>query len=89
MQSHPTSIIQLAEIRHNEFQAEATRFRLASQARAPRPSVSGIVATARRRCWLALGNAAVRLPGGAPTTVRGDAGSAVPALRADSIERAG
>jgi hypothetical protein len=55
------SVIQLAEVRHNELQLEATRFLIANQARAHRASPVGVVASAGRRFWVAVTNGAACL----------------------------
>ena len=55
------SIILLAEVRHNEFQAEAARLRIINQACAPGPTASGIIANALGRVRTAFANAASRI----------------------------
>src|SRR4051812_36303811 len=55
------SMILLAEVRHNEFQAEAARLRIVNQACADRPTAIKVVARAGRRFRIALASAAGRL----------------------------
>src|SRR5215213_1312595 len=55
------SVILLAEVRHNEFQAEAARLRIVNQACADRSTVIEVVAGALRGFRAALANATVRL----------------------------
>jgi hypothetical protein len=49
MQSQPTSLILLAEVRHAELQTEAARERLAMQACTTRFSLTSMVVGVRRR----------------------------------------
>ena len=55
------SMILLAEVRHNEFQAEAARLRIVNQACADRATAIEVVASAGRRFRIALASAAGRL----------------------------
>ena len=54
MQSQPTSLILLAEVRHAELQAEAAQERLAKQARTTRFPPTSIMADVRRRLGTTL-----------------------------------
>jgi hypothetical protein len=54
MQSQPTSLIMLAEVRHAELQAEAAQERLAMQALTKTFPATSIVAGVRRRLGITL-----------------------------------
>jgi hypothetical protein len=55
------TVMLLAEVRHNEFQAEAARVRIVNQACGHGASPIGVAASALRRFRIALANAAARL----------------------------
>ena len=73
------SLILLAEVRHDELQTEAARFRIVNQACADRPTPIRVVASALQRFRVALANAAVRLHmQGTLTGAREHASPAIP-----------
>jgi hypothetical protein len=79
------SVILLAEVRHNEFQAEAARLRIVNQACGHGPSPIEVAASAVRRFRIALANAAVGLRDqSAAATARVDTCPTVSGLGADS-----
>jgi hypothetical protein len=78
-------VILLAEVRHNEFQAEAARLRIVNQACAHKPSPIKVVASAGRRFQMALVNAAVHLHvARVSASSRGNPNSTVSGLGADT-----
>ena len=80
------SMILLAEVRHNEFQAEAARLRIVNQACADGPTAIEVVASAGRRFRIALASAAGRLHvHGVSASSRGAGRPASPALHADPL----
>jgi hypothetical protein len=80
------SVILLAEVRHNELQSEAARFRIVNQACADRPTAIEIIASAGRRFRIALASAARRLyVHGVSASSRGAGRPASPALHADPL----
>jgi hypothetical protein len=84
------SVILLAEVRHNEFQAEAARLQIVNQACAHRAAPSLVVASVWRRCSVKLANAATGLHAhlqrqGVLATTRGNGRPAVPRLGADTL----
>ena len=64
MQSQPTSVILLAEVRHAELQNEAAQERLARQALRDRFPAPGIVAAIERRLEIALTGVGALVQGG-------------------------
>jgi hypothetical protein len=64
MQSQPTSLILLAEVRHAELQAEAAQERLAMQACTKSFPATSIVAGVRRRLGITLASALTLLHDG-------------------------
>ena len=80
------SMILLAEVRHNEFQAEAARLRIVNQACADGLSAIEVIASAGRRFRIALASAARRLHAhGVSASSRGTERPASPALHADPL----
>jgi hypothetical protein len=80
------SLILLAEVRHNESQAEAARFQIVNQACADQPTAIEFVASALRRFRVALANATVRLHlARTLTKARENASPAIPGLRTDAV----
>ena len=64
MQSQPTSLILLAEVRHAELQAEAAQQRLVHQARPTRFPPTSIMADVRRRLGTTLASTRTVLQSG-------------------------
>jgi hypothetical protein len=80
------TVMLLAEVRHNEFQAEAARLRIVNQACGHGASPIGVAASALRRFRIALANVAAprQLPG-ALATARGNGRPAASELSADVL----
>ena len=79
-------VAQLAEIRHKDLHAEAARRRIIDRVCADRPTAIAAVASAGRRFWIALANAAGALREQcAVTTARVSSGPAISGLGADPL----
>jgi hypothetical protein len=84
------SVILLAEVRHNELQAEAARLHIVNQACAHRAASSVVVDNLWRRCRVALANIATSLYAHLQrqrvlATSRGNGSPAVSRLGADTL----
>jgi hypothetical protein len=84
------SVILLAEVRHNELQAEAARLHIVNQASAHTAAPSVVVDSLWRRCWVTLANVAAGLHAHLQrqrvlATTRGNGSPAVSRLGADTL----